>query len=856
MAFDHPSADDDKLNIDIWENLPIYRAPHPDRNRVRRVRSLPHIGGRNTPPKLPRYPYAHLQGPASARLLHVSYIDRANYIIYGWIQDLASILDAEGEYYALSYTWGSPLVEGFEPDERGRPRFRLILVPHGSEADSVTFPASHETEFPTRHTLYTAHFDLPLTQNLSDFFWTFDLERWSAVVGESLPLWIDSLCINQQDTAEVSQQVLLMGDIYNRCRKTIVWLGPDAKDLCAIEWVLGEAGEALMKLAHPEGGEDGDRDRRKHWLSEKDIMSPAFWHEVGVKVPPIEIHTNTENLRLIAQGMMQEDAETQERISLFLVWMTWCQFFNSRSWFHRAWVMQEAASLPGAYIAVGTLLIPWERLFDMDRSLCWAKHYNTFIAIVAPGFGLEDKIHGPQTDMYLAWYRVLYKLHFPEQVQKSFGGHGNDLFFTVMEFLMRHSWKKKATVAADKYSCILGIAHRTMQKLEIPDNLLDHLVVVNGESASKTFLYLHQVLFDAEPFRALQMLRFVHHASDASMMASPSWIVDWAAAKVPDPLDYGRHKLWDAEINAPQLPTFNIGRDDKMVRIAVSGASLCLDAVPLSKVQLVFPTRITATSHALSAVLGILSLFGPTYAKTGEPLEAALFGAMTASNPANGFDRAQLNMFCDLVANAIIQGIRNQWDNGLTVKHLVSPDGLDYWSLAAPGSSTVASLNLDADDFVGLHTFPEPIPHREKNSTLVAALLRAKKAMSSAIAYLTGGTQKDEVGEIPGFTWTPDVSVEQLALKAYHRRILPGRALLSTDDGFLGLGPGIAQPGDELWLITGRTCPCILRAVPADHAKGGEGKYWFVGEAWVHGLMDGQGVTEENKDSFTEIELI
>lgn len=79
-----------------------------------------------------------LHGPVSIRLLHVSFVDRVNCIIYGWLQEVTSIDDVNGGYFALSYTWGSPLLEGFEPEERGRPRFRLILFPHGSEADSVT----------------------------------------------------------------------------------------------------------------------------------------------------------------------------------------------------------------------------------------------------------------------------------------------------------------------------------------------------------------------------------------------------------------------------------------------------------------------------------------------------------------------------------------------------------------------------------------------------------------------------------------------------------------------------------------------------------------------------------------------
>ena len=39
-------------------------------------------------------------------------------------------------------------------------------------------------------------------------------------------LWIDALCINQDDLPERSAEVLEMGSIYSNARQVIVWLGP------------------------------------------------------------------------------------------------------------------------------------------------------------------------------------------------------------------------------------------------------------------------------------------------------------------------------------------------------------------------------------------------------------------------------------------------------------------------------------------------------------------------------------------------------------------------------------------------------------------------------------------------------
>ncbi|RYP82890.1 hypothetical protein DL770_005497 [Monosporascus sp. CRB-9-2] len=41
-----------------------------------------------------------------------------------------------------------------------------------------------------------------------------------------LPLFVDQICINQADEDEKASQVKLMGDIYTKCERVIVWLGP------------------------------------------------------------------------------------------------------------------------------------------------------------------------------------------------------------------------------------------------------------------------------------------------------------------------------------------------------------------------------------------------------------------------------------------------------------------------------------------------------------------------------------------------------------------------------------------------------------------------------------------------------
>jgi len=43
---------------------------------------------------------------------------------------------------------------------------------------------------------------------------------------EDLILWVDAICINQNNTMERDSQAQLMGSIYKSCEKVIAWLGP------------------------------------------------------------------------------------------------------------------------------------------------------------------------------------------------------------------------------------------------------------------------------------------------------------------------------------------------------------------------------------------------------------------------------------------------------------------------------------------------------------------------------------------------------------------------------------------------------------------------------------------------------
>lgn len=69
------------------------------------------------------------------------------------------------------------------------------------------------------------------------------------------------------------------------------------------------------------------------------------------------------------------------------------------------------------------------------------------------------------------------------------------------------------------------------------------------------------------------------------------------------------------------------------------------------------------------------------------------------------------------------------------------------------------------------------------------------------------------------------------------------RSLLVTYRGYMGLAPWNAQIGDKVAILYGGETPFILRNV-----KGTE-DFSLIGEAFVYGLMDGEGMTDPLRGS-------
>lgn len=186
-------------------------------------------------------------------------------------------LDSHPVYEALSYTWD------------------LDVPPNPSQ--------------PSTYSITISEHPLSVAPNLY-----FALRRLRHRT-ETRTLWIDAICINQEDYVEKSQQVQIMSVIYSEASRVIVWLGEE-------EPLDGHAFALMNKF-----------------LSAFPDIHSCTMEEV--------IRFQDANVKLSEVGWPALGALIRRR------------------WFTRVWVLQEVVMAQEAIIVCGSLTIPWWSLTDV-----------------------------------------------------------------------------------------------------------------------------------------------------------------------------------------------------------------------------------------------------------------------------------------------------------------------------------------------------------------------------------------------------------------------------------------------------------------------------------------------------------
>ncbi|RBR07292.1 uncharacterized protein FIESC28_10791 [Fusarium coffeatum] len=126
-------------------------------------------------------------------------------------------------------------------------------------------------------------------------------------------LWIDSICINQEDNDEKGYQVAMMGDIYAKATKVLACIGPAADDSSMLRTLLDD-----IKTKSPQLYADKEKLRCGYW-----------YYEVG--------SWGIEKSSL--QSYFKDSVVSQDELAIQL--RKACFAFAERRYWSRLWIIQE-----------------------------------------------------------------------------------------------------------------------------------------------------------------------------------------------------------------------------------------------------------------------------------------------------------------------------------------------------------------------------------------------------------------------------------------------------------------------------------------------------------------------------------
>jgi hypothetical protein len=94
----------------------------------------------------------------------------------------------------------------------------------------------------------------------------------------------------------------------------------------------------------------------------------------------------------------------------------------------------------------------------------------------------------------------------------------------------------------------------------------------------------------------------------------------------------------------------------------------------------------------------------------------------------------------------------------------------------------------------------------------------------------------DQIAEAEGFMERLDPLLDRVFVN------LQSRLLCITENGRLGLAAHGTRPGDVVAVLMGCNVPFVLRNVSREGVSGSTASFWLIGEAYVHGIMDGEAI--------------
>lgn len=201
-------------------------------------------------------------------------------------------------------------------------------------------------------------------------------------------LWIDAVCIHQEDLTEKNEQLSLMSSIYRRASSVAAWIGEDEHDSSeALDFLVGiHESQLQIDLVKAEISESGDKERR--WTG----RGAGGYDSSGSSLYSSDSSTSrpTTPLKVSKKTKRQSPASLLTNHSLRHAFTN----LLARPYWTRVWVIQELALSKFTTFHCGQRSFSWTQLLDILSTTSsfnpkWRRNQ------LHPGFGWIDEDKTP-----------------------------------------------------------------------------------------------------------------------------------------------------------------------------------------------------------------------------------------------------------------------------------------------------------------------------------------------------------------------------------------------------------------------------------------------------------------------------
>ena len=643
------------------------------------------------------------------------------------------------------------------------------------------------------------------------------LRKWRQAEKQNwLRIWADAICINQDDSQEKSAQVAGMHRIYRNANQIFVCLDdpPEEVDLAL---------ELISRLS-----EDSRRESK-----------------VTKKSQENDIHEPVQQKRRPTTEVTLDQAFALSK-------------FVGQTWFQRLWVVQEVClwnvmeSYPPTFLC-GDVTLQWIDLLNTtvqlgrapmqiinDPKVVTPELRGTYIA----GLGWNPVVCG----IFVEYYKVQSK-------QGPVRG---------LHWYLQRAWQLQATNPADKVYGLLGFVQGQYAiRLSDAGDKLSRQNWQHGKVGGKREIQVDydlpfQIIYEEVARLILDEEESLNILADAGCGKSrrsqhlPSWVPDWSSS--PDePLLISEFGTVSTANYGASLGTKPILQNSIRTGLLEVGACF-FDVVTMEAGRFCgeadhveSPENPSLQHHRIiSLKQHILSLwwcFGVKFNKypTGERPFDVFWRVMIAN-------RVSIGNQCCIPPPTFAESFLMAYPESLEVEvkeekpQCICPE----WAVQETKEQTELHSRVQSNTELG--------SKETDGETLVHLTEKVRISTECDEEPLPISERYPKPGELfqnnaAAFGEHYDAALRQAAV---------GRRFFRTRNRYMGIGPRNLTRGDQVVILKGGSLPFILRKVDSTDVDG-KPVYSLLGEAYVHGLSEGEGLRDrkdvEDSGTWTRILL-